>query len=95
MNHQSEKLVWSLWIRPQTLNIQFYTEMAYSKLYTLGTGSFFPLAWKALIDEDLISYSQIMWIWFGFSIFSLVLGTLIYPWHNLPQDLTKGRICSF
>ena len=32
-----------------------------------------------------------MWIWFALSAISLVLGTLIYPWHNLPQDLTRGR----
>ena len=56
-----------------------------------GAGSFFPLAWKTFIDDKLISYSGIMWIWFGLSLVSLVLGTLIYPWHNLPQDLSKGR----
>ena len=60
-----------------------------------GAGSFFPLAWKALVDKKLISYSEIMWTWFGFSALSLVLGTLVYPWHNLPQDLTQGRLESF
>ena len=56
-----------------------------------GAGSFFPLAWKTLIEQEFISYSVIMWIWFGFSVISLILGTIIYPWHNLPQDLTEGR----
>ena len=31
-----------------------------------------------------------MWIWFGLTVLSLMLGTMIYPWHNLPQDLTEG-----
>ena len=57
-----------------------------------GAGSFFPLAWKALIENDLISYSEIMWTWFCLSMTSLGFGTLIYPWNNLPQDLTKGRV---
>ena len=55
-----------------------------------GAGSFFPLAWKILIEKELISYSGIMWIWCGLAVISLILGTLIYPWHNLPQNLTKG-----
>ena len=55
------------------------------------TGAFFPLGWKNMIEGEMISYSGIMWIWFGFTLFSLVIGTLIYPWHNLPQDLKKGR----
>lgn len=55
-----------------------------------GAGSFFPLAWKILIEQQLISYSEIMWIWFGLTVMSLMLGTMIYPWHNLPQDLTEG-----
>ena len=56
-----------------------------------GSGSFFPLAWKFLIEDGVISYSGIMWIWFGLSALSLVIGTLIDPWHNLPQDLSKGK----
>lgn len=56
-----------------------------------GMGSFYPLAWNTLIEKEIISYSGIMWIWFSLSGISLVLGTLIYPWHNLPQDLIRGR----
>ena len=52
---------------------------------------FFPLAWKTLIEQEFISYSVIMWIWFGLSVISLILGTIMYPWHNLPQDMTEGR----
>ena len=56
-----------------------------------GIGSFFPLAWNILIEYKFMSYSAIMWTWFGFSIVSLFLGIFIYPWNNLPQDLPKGR----
>ena len=55
-----------------------------------GASSFFPLAWKTFIDSEFISYSGIMWIWFSLSVISLVVGLVIYPWHNLPQDLSQG-----
>ena len=32
-----------------------------------------------------------MWIWFSLTLASLILGTLIYPWHNLPQDTNNGK----
>ena len=56
-----------------------------------GAGSFFPVAWKTMIENEIISYSGLMWIWFGLSVISLLSGTIIYPWHNLPQDLRKVR----
>ena len=34
---------------------------------------------------------EIMWIWFSLTLASLIVGTLIYPWHNVPQDTDNGR----
>lgn len=79
-----------------------------------NVGSFFPLAWKIIIENDYLSYSgngffieisdfsswfriflnplqEIMWIWFSLTLASLIVGSLIYPWHNLPQDTDNGR----
>ena len=48
--------------------------------------SMWPTVWKWLIDEQLMTFSTIMWGWSLLAFGSLVLGIFMLPWHNLSID---------
>ena len=48
-----------------------------------SVSSMWPSIWLRAINSEILTFSQIMYIWAFFSFVSLVLGLIIYPWHNL------------
>ena len=49
-------------------------------------GSIMPQIWLQAITNTSITFTQIMMIWTCLATFSLILGLLFYPWHNLPDN---------
>ena len=48
-----------------------------------SVSSMWPQIWLRLINADVMSFTTIMIIWAALTLASLVLGIIIYPWHNL------------
>ena len=51
--------------------------------------SIWPQLWLYLVNESILTLSEIMYIWMSLTIASLFIGLFMYPWHNLPQDMDK------
>ena len=51
--------------------------------------SIWPQLWLVLIRQKYLTYSQIMFIWGGLAVSSLILGFFIMPWHNVPNTYSE------
>ena len=56
-----------------------------NSVITLNT--ILPQLFLKAIKNDVVSLKTIMLVWAFFAFASLVIGSLIYPWHNLPQHI--------
>ena len=62
----------------------------------LAVGTLIPQVWLILITkQELLSFTEVMIIWMSLAVISLILGTLLYPWDNMPQDVSKSKAEEF
>ena len=56
----------------------------------LAIGTLIPQLWLLLITKmNIVTFSQVIFIWMVLAILSFLLGLMIYPWENMPESESK------
>ena len=57
----------------------------------LAIGTIIPQLWLVLITkQQVLTFTQVYVVWLSLALVSFILGTLVYPWNNMPQDLATA-----
>ena len=58
----------------------------------LAVGTLIPQMWLIFITkQQVLTFTEVYIVWLSLALVSFILGTLFYPWNNMPQNLATAN----